>query len=65
MNMWHKTTTIEALLDCSAMHNFIDPRTVKALAIGTKELHSPLTVNNVDGTFNRDRTITHFCNLWV
>ena len=65
MNMWHKTTTSEALLDCGATHNFIDPRAVKSLGIGIKELRTPLTVNNVDGTVNRDGTITHFCNLWV
>ena len=65
MNMWHKSTTTEALLDCGATNNFIDPRAVKTLGIGTKELHTPLTVNNVDGTVNRDGTITHFCNLWA
>ena len=65
MNMWHKTTTIEALLDCGATHNFIDPRAVKSLGVGIKELRTPLTVNNVDGTVNRDGTITHFCNLWA
>ena len=65
MNMWHKTTTIEALLDCGATHNFIDPRTVKSLGDGIKELRTPLTVNNVDGTVNHDGTITHFCNLWA
>ena len=65
MNMWHKTTTIEALLDCGATHNFIDPRTVKSLGMGIKELRKPLTVNNVDGTTNRGGTITHFCNLWA
>ena len=58
-------TTIEALLDCGATHNFIDPRAVKSLGIGTKELRTPLTVNSVDGTVNRDGTITHFCNLWA
>ena len=65
MNMWHKSTTAEALLDCGATHNFIDPRAVKTLGIGTKELRTPLTVNNVDGTVNRNGTITHFCNLWA
>ena len=65
MNMWHKMTTIEALLDCGATHNFINPHAIKTLGIGTKELRTLLTVNNVDGTVNRDRTITHFCNLWA
>ena len=65
MNMWHKTTTIEALLDCGTTHNFIDPCAVKSLGVSIKELYTPLTVNNVDGTTNRDGTITHFCNLWA
>ena len=64
-NMWHKTTSIEALLDCGATHNFIDPRTIQTLAMGTKPLRQPLIVKNVDGTINRGGTITHYCNLWV
>ena len=38
VNMWHKMTKIEALLDCGATHNFIDPRTIKSLAMGTNPL---------------------------
>ena len=63
--MWHKTTKIEALLDCGATHNFIDPRTIKTLAMGTNPLKQPLTVHNVDGTVNKGGTISHYCNLWV
>ena len=65
VNMWHKTTKIEALLDCGATHNFIDPRAIKTLSMGTNLLKQPLLVHNVDGTINRDGTITHYCNLWV
>ena len=65
VNMWHKTTQIEALLDCGTTHNFIDPRAIKTLAMGTNPLKQPLLVHNVDGTINRDGTITHYCNLWV
>ena len=65
VNMWHKTTKIEALLDCGATHNFIDPRTIKTLAMGTNPLKQPLAVHNVDGTINRGGTITQYCNLWV
>ena len=63
--MWHKTTKIEALLDCGATHNFIDPRTVKSLAMGTNPLKQALTVHNVDGTINQGGTISQYCNLWV
>ena len=63
--MWHKTTNIEALLDCGATHNFIDPRTIKSLAMGTNLLKQPLIVHNVDGTVNKGGTINSYCNLWV
>ena len=65
VNMWHKTTKIEALLDCGATHNFIDPCTIKTLAMGTNPLKQPLIVHNVDGTVNKGGTISHYCNLWV
>ena len=63
--MWHKTTKIEALLDCGATHNFIDPCTIKTLAMGINPLKQPLIVHNVDGTINKGGTISHYCNLWV
>jgi hypothetical protein len=65
VNMWHKTTKVEALLDCGATHNFIDPQTISSLNMGTRLLPQPLIVRNVDGTVNRDGTITRYCNLWV
>ena len=65
VNMWHKTTKTKALLDCGATHNFIDPRTVKTLAMGINPLKQPLIVHNVDRTLNQGGTITHYCNLWV
>ena len=64
VNMWHKMTKLEALLDCGATHNFIDPQTIKTLSMGTNLLKQPL-VHNVDGTINQGGTITHYCNLWV
>ena len=63
--MWHKTTKLDALLDCGATHNFIDPRTIKTLAMGTNLLKQPLIVHNMDGTVNQGGTITSYCNLWV
>ena len=38
VNMWHKMTQLEALLDCGATHNFINPHTIKTLAMGTNLL---------------------------
>jgi hypothetical protein len=65
VNMWHKTTKVEALLDCGATHNFIDPNTISSLNMGTRLLPQPLIVRNIDGTINSDGTITRYCNLWV
>jgi hypothetical protein len=65
VNMWHKTIKVEALLDCGATHNFIDPKTISSLNMGTRLLPQPLIVRNVDGTINSDGTITRYCNLWV
>jgi hypothetical protein len=65
VNMWHKMTKLEALLDCGATHNFIDPRMISSLNMGTQLLPQPLIVRNVDGTINRDGTFTRYCNLWV
>lgn len=65
VNMWHKMTRIEALLDCGETHNFIDPQTIQALSMGTHPLPHPLIVKNVDGTIYQDGTIMHYCNLWV
>ena len=65
VNMWHKTTKLEALLDCGATHNFIDSRTIKTLAMGTNQLKQPLLVHNVDRTTNQGGSITSYCNLWV
>jgi hypothetical protein len=57
VNMWHKMTKLEALLDCGATNNFIDPHTISTLNMGTQLLPQPLTVRNVDGTINQDGTI--------
>ena len=65
VKMLHKTTRTDALLDCGATHNFIDPRTITSLSMGTRELRTPLNVHNVDGTNNQGGTITQFCNLWI
>ena len=53
VNMWHKTTQIEALLDCGATHNFVNPHAIKTLFMGINPLKQPLIVHNVDGTINK------------
>jgi hypothetical protein len=64
-NMYHKSTTVETLLDSGATHNFIDKNTLDSLGLGTRQLSQTLQVNNVDGTTNQGGNITRFCNLWL
>jgi hypothetical protein len=63
--MWHKKTETKVLLDSGATHNFIDKRAVNSLGLGTRSLPQPLQVNNVDGSLNREGSITQYCNLWI
>ena len=52
------------LLDTGATENFIDLSTINKLWLGTKRIpHRP--VYNVDGTLNRNGTITQACDLLV
>ncbi len=54
-----------ALIDSGATHNFMDRRMVKRLQIGTKELAIPRSIRNVDGTNNKDGTLTRYTDLQV
>jgi hypothetical protein len=63
--MWHKKTETKALLDSGATHNFIDKRAINSLGLGTRSLPLPLQVNNVNGSLNREGSITQYCNLWI
>jgi hypothetical protein len=64
-NMYHKSTTIEALLDSGATHNFIDKHTLDSLGLGTQQLSQTLQVNNVNSTTNQGGNVTKFCNIWL
>ena len=54
-----------ALIDSGATHNFMDRRMVKRLQMGTKSLAIPQSIRNVDGTNNKDGTLTRYTDLWV
>jgi hypothetical protein len=64
-NMYHKLTTIEALLDSGATHNFTNKHTLNLLGLGTQQLSQTLQVNNVNGTTDQGGSVTRFCNLWL
>ena len=59
------TETETALLDSGATENFIDLATTQRLGLGTKTLDKPRPAFKVDGTLNRNGTITHACDLLV
>jgi len=52
------------LLDTGATDNFIDPSTIAKLWLGTQRIPQR-PVYNVDGTLNRNGTITQACDLIV
>src|SRR6266576_4189747 len=54
-----------ALIDSGATHNFMDRRMVKRLQMGTKPLAIPRSIRNVDGTNNKDGTLTRYTDLRV
>ena len=53
------------LIDRGATHNFMDRRMVKRLQMGTKPLAIPWSIRNVDGTNNKDGTLTRYTDLRV
>jgi hypothetical protein len=63
--MWHQKTKTEALLDSGATHNFMDKQAIQSLGLGTQVLPQALQINNVDGTINKEGSVTEYCNLWV
>ena len=54
-----------ALLDSGATHNFLDKQMVNRLKIRTKELKTPRTVRNIDGTDNKEGMLTQYTNLEI
>jgi Retroviral aspartyl protease len=58
-----KTAAEKVLLNSGATENFINPRMVEKLGLGSIDLQEPRTVFNVDGTENQDGKITSYCLL--
>ena len=61
----HAMTDKNILVDSGATNNFIHPRLVKRLSLGTNQLEKPKKVWNVDGTTNRGGELTHYVDLEV
>ena len=53
------------LVDSGATDNFIDPRLIKRLGLGTRRLDRAKKIWNIDGTNNRAGMITDFVDLEV
>ena len=61
----HAMTDKKILVDSGATNNFIHPRLVKHLSLGTNPLEKPKKVWNVDGTTNKGGELTHYVDLEV
>ena len=61
----HAMTNKKILVDSSANNNFIHPRLVKRLGLGTNQLEKPKKVWNVNGTTNKGGELTHYMDLEV
>jgi len=53
------------LVDSGATDNFIHPKFVKRLRVGTQELERSMKIWNIDGTTNRAGRLTHYVDLLV
>jgi hypothetical protein len=53
------------LVDSGATKNFIDQGTITRLKLGTKKMDEPIRLRNIDGTYNKAGSITHYLDLLV
>src|SRR4029077_10675690 len=60
-----KTADQDVLVDSGATDNFIDPRLLKQLGIGTIPLPSPKKIWNIDGTLNKAGELVNYTMLDV
>ena len=61
----YKMTNIKSLVDSGATNNFMHPKTVRLLKLGTKKLEQPKWLFNVDDTENKSGNVTHYVDLDV
>ena len=53
------------LVDSGATDNFIHPKFVKRLHVGTKKLERSMKIWNIDGSTNRAGQLTEYVDLLV
>jgi hypothetical protein len=53
------------LVDSGATDNFIDPRLIKRLGLGTQALERPKKIWNIDGTNNKAGLIQNYVDLEI
>ena len=55
----------QILVDSGATDNFIHPRLIRRLALGTQKLERPRKIWNIDGTNNKAGRIAEYVDLSV
>ena len=61
----HATADKNILVDSGATDNFIHPKLLKRLGLGSQLLERPQKIWNIDGTTNKAGVLTHCVDLEV
>ena len=61
----YNTAKVQSLVDSGATDNFIHPRTIRQLHLGTSLLDKPKKLFNVDDTQNKARSFIQYVDLGV
>ena len=61
----HATADKTILVDSGATDNFIHPKLLRRLGLGSKPLERPRKIWNIDGTTNKAGALTHSVDLEV
>ena len=61
----YNTAKVPSLVDSGATNNFIHPRTIRQLRLGTSLLDKPKKLFNVDDTQNKAGSVTRYVDLSV
>ena len=61
----HATADKTILVDSGAMDNFIHPKLLRRLGLGSQPLERPRKIWNIDGTTNKAGALTHCVDLEV